>query len=104
MLPVHKQNLCLIIVILLAIAVGYAAFSANITISGTATASGTWDVKFLSASVDTSSHGTANVTGDKNDTLSVNVTLDCEYSGTFIKISLPVRFAKSSAYTQLIPS
>ena len=61
--------------ILLAIAVGYAAFSANITISGTATASGTWDVKFLSASVDTSSHGTANVTGNKNDTLSVDVTL-----------------------------
>ena len=73
----QKRNFLLValIVILLAIAVGYAAFSANITISGTATASGTWDVKFLSASVDTSSHGTANVTGNKNDTLSVSVTL-----------------------------
>lgn len=72
----QKRNFLLValIVILLAIAVGYAAFSANITISGTATASGTWDVKFLSASVDTS-YGTANVTGEKNDTLSVNVTL-----------------------------
>ena len=44
----QKRNYLLValIVILLAIAVGYAAFSANITISGTATASGTWDVKF----------------------------------------------------------
>ena len=73
----QKRNYLLValIVILLAIAVGYAAFSANLTISGTANASGTWDVKFLSASVDTSSHGTANVTGSKNDTLSVDVTL-----------------------------
>ena len=86
----QKRNFLLValIVILLAIAVGYAAFSANITISGTATASGTWDVKFLSASVDTSSHGTANVTGNKNDTLSVDVTLSYPGDGCTVTANI----------------
>ena len=38
-----------LIVLLLAIAIGYAAFSETLTISGTASGSGTWDVKFTDA-------------------------------------------------------
>ena len=38
-----------LIVILIAIAVGYAAFSDTLTISGTATGAGTWSVVFTEA-------------------------------------------------------
>lgn len=48
-----KKNYLIIalIVILLTLAVGYAAFSGTLTISGTATANGTWDIHFANASV-----------------------------------------------------
>ena len=43
-----KKNSAIIvlIVLLLAIAIGYAAFSSTLTINGTATGTGSWDVKF----------------------------------------------------------
>lgn len=69
--------LIVLVVLLLALAIGYAAFSANLTINGTATASGTWDVQFITSTVDTAEHGTATVakTTVDGDTLNVNVTL-----------------------------
>lgn len=74
-----KRNylLVVLVVLLLALAVGYAAFSANLTINGTATASGTWDVRFVDSTVDTATHGTATVakTTAEGDTLNVDVTL-----------------------------
>ncbi len=69
-----KKNYVLIIlvVLLLALAVGYAAFSQLLTLSGTATGTTTWDVKFTDASMNDSNHGTADFT---DDTVTVNATL-----------------------------
>ena len=49
-----------LIVLLLALAVGYAAFSSELTIEGTANALGTWDVKFESVALKDSEGQTAN--------------------------------------------
>ncbi len=49
----------LLVVLLLALAVGYAAFSDTLTITGTANVNGTFDVKFTSASVASSAGCTA---------------------------------------------
>lgn len=70
-----KRNYIVIalIVILLTLAVVYAAFSDALTITGTATGSGTFDVEFVSGTV-SNSKGTATVSEDKN-TLTVNVNL-----------------------------
>ncbi|MGN1301328.1 MAG: hypothetical protein ACI4U9_02215 [Clostridia bacterium] len=68
-----KKNYAIIalVVVLLALAIGYAAFSANLTIDGTATG-GKWDVKFTAAAINEANHGTANFT---DDTVTVNATL-----------------------------
>lgn len=70
-----KKNYAMIalVVILLCLAIGYAAFSANLTINGTATATGTWDVKFVKAEMSDENHGTAVVTTD--DVVTVNAKL-----------------------------
>lgn len=70
-----KRNsvLIILVVLLLALAVGYAAFQQVLTISGTATAAGNWDVKFVETTSITDGHGTATITAD--DTVSVNATL-----------------------------
>lgn len=72
-----KRNSALIVlvVLLLALAVGYAAFQQVLTISGTATAAGNWDVKFVDPTTITEGHGTASITGDAADTVTVNATL-----------------------------
>ena len=57
-----------LIVVLLLSAVGYAAFQANLTITGTATGSATWDVHFTNASDGTLSNN--------NQTLTFTKTLD----------------------------
>lgn len=74
----QKTNYVVIalIVLLLALAIGYAAFSANLVIDGTANANGKWDVKFVSAVVDTEGHQeTAPVISAEGDTLTVDVKL-----------------------------
>ena len=72
-----KKNYVLIalVVILLCIAVGYAAFSANLTINGTANASGTWDVKFVSATINEAGHGNNPTISTDGKTLTVEVNL-----------------------------
>ena len=52
MKKMRKKNYAVVvlIVLLLALAVGYAAFSTTLTINGTARGSITWDVKFTAAS------------------------------------------------------
>jgi len=72
-----KRNnvLIVLVVLLLALAVGYAAFQQVLTISGTASAAGTWDVKFVAPTTITEGHGTASITGDDSDTVTVNATL-----------------------------
>ncbi len=81
-----KKNyfIVMLIVLLLALAVGYAAFSDTLTISGTANASGTFDLQFDSASlvtstgIDTANSGVS-ISADKN-TLTVTVK-DLGYPG-----------------------
>ena len=61
-----------LIVLLLALAVGYAAFTSNLVINGTVAGSGKWDVKFDSVTlVDEnmeadSTHGTVTLSEDKH--------------------------------------
>ena len=70
-----KRNnlLIVLVVLLLALAVGYAAFQQVLTISGTATAAGDWEVKFVEPTQITDGHGTATILAD--DTIDVNATL-----------------------------
>lgn len=77
----NKKNYVAIvlIVLLLALAVGYAAFSSQLKITGTATAkAGTWDVKFTNASATNSivsgtTENSAVVTDAKTVTVTVNL-------------------------------
>ena len=61
-----KKNYLVIVlaIALLSLAVGYAAFSQNLTISGTATGSTNWDVKFTKATMSDVNHGTVSYTDD----------------------------------------
>ena len=75
----------LFLVLILALAIGYAAFSDTLTISGTANANGKFDLEFTTASGLVSAEGvdttltTATVSNDKN-TLNV-VVKDLAYPG-----------------------
>lgn len=66
-----KKNYVVIalVVALLSLSLGYAAFSQNLTINGTATGTANWDVKFTSATMSDASHGSATV--DADDTVTV---------------------------------
>ena len=66
-----KKNYVIIalVVILLCLAIGYAAFTANLTINGTATGTGTWDVKFTSATINETGHGDAPTVTDTTITV-----------------------------------
>ena len=83
-----KRNyvIVVLVVLLLALAVGYAAFSDTLTISGTANAKGTFDMEFTSATIDTATakginttESTATISTDKN-TVTV-VVKDLAYPG-----------------------
>ena len=81
-----KKNLIIsiLIILLLVLSIGYAAFSDILTISGTANAKGTFDLEFqnvevvknVGADIDKT---TATISEDKN-TLTVNV-VDLSYPG-----------------------
>ena len=66
-----------LIVLLLATAIGYAAFSTNLSITGSATANMSWDIHFANATCDDSDQtktlATASI-GQTGETLSVAVT------------------------------
>lgn len=88
-----KYLIILLIVFLLALAVGYAAFTDTLTISGTANANGTFDVEFQNASVDSTVgcnavETTAKISADK-DTLNV-VVKDLAYPGAGAQISVDI--------------
>ena len=78
-----------LVVVLLALAVGYAAFAQQLTITGTAKASGKWDVKFTSAEITNSivedtTANTANVNAD-GKSVDVSVNLATPGDGSNIK-------------------
>ena len=89
-----KQNIAIIGVIafVLAVAVGYALFSQTLTINGTATAKGSFDVQFATATIQKevgSTGATATISEDKA-TLTVNVP-KLEYPGAYVEIPVTVK-------------
>lgn len=68
-----RSVLIVLVVLLLALAVGYAAFQQVLNITGTAKAAGNFEVKFVDPTTITTGHGTAKITAD--DTVTVEATL-----------------------------
>lgn len=70
-----KKNYLIValIVILLALAVGYAAFTQQLQIIGTATAKGSWDIHFTEESIDVEDAENTVALGDGDHSLTVNV-------------------------------
>lgn len=68
-----KSVLIVLVILLLALAVGYAAFQQVLNITGTAKAAGNFEVKFVDPTTITTGHGTATKTAD--DTVTVEATL-----------------------------
>lgn len=92
-----KQNIAIIGVVafVLAVAVGYALFSETITINGTATAKGDFDVEFTTVGEITKVGYTkvgeqeiAVISGDKN-TLTVTVN-KLDYPGAYVEIPVTI--------------
>lgn len=95
-----KRNyvIVVLVVLLLALAVGYAAFSDTLTISGTANAKGTFDMQFTSATIDTATakginttESTATISEDKN-TVTV-VVKDLAYPGAGTNVTVVAKNA-----------
>ncbi len=93
-----KQNIAIIgvIVFVLALAIGYALFSETLTISGTATASGDFDVEFTSIGEVTSSGYTKQAdsadiavieSGNNKLTITVN---KLDYPGAYVEIPVTI--------------
>ena len=92
-----KKNgaIIVLIVLLLALAVGYAAFSSTLTINGTATGTGSWDVKFTDAGLykadgttpADSKYGSATIgkTTVDGDTITATVNLAYPGDGVLLK-------------------
>ena len=81
-----------LVVLLVAMAVGYAAFSGSISISGTANASGKWDVKFTNADITDSivtgtTENTATVQGE-GESIDVSVNLATPGDGATITATI----------------
>ena len=87
-----------LVVLLLAMAIGYAAFTTNLIITGTATANGDWDVHFLSATpknVTATSPITTSQGGTTNDT--VTVTCDLKKPGDTATFDIVIENSSSVA-------
>lgn len=95
-----KQNIIIIGVVafVLAVAIGYALFSETLTINGTATAKGQFDVEFTSIGDVTSAgytkqttdpdHEIAKISDDKN-TLTITVN-KLDYPGAYVEIPVTI--------------
>lgn len=81
-----KKNYLIIalVVILLCLAIGYAAFTANLTINGTATGKTTWSVKFTDASI-TAGHGDVTLGDDE-----VVVNAELAYPGDGCEVTVNI--------------
>lgn len=88
-----KQSVAIIAVValVLAVAVGYALFSETLTINGTATAQGTFDMEFTTATVsnEVGSTGTTAVIADDKNSLTITVP-KLEYPGAYAEIAVTV--------------
>lgn len=95
-----KRNyvIVVLVILLLALAVGYAAFSDELNIAGTANAKGTFDMEFSSATIDTTTAKGIDTTGssatisqDKN-TVTV-VVKDLAYPGAGTNVTVVAKNA-----------
>ena len=93
-----KQNIAIISVValILAVAVGYALFSEKLTINGTATAKGDFDVEFTSVGTPTCSGfsgtceaATLGTISDDKNTLTIAVN-KLQYPGAYVEIPVTV--------------
>lgn len=88
-----KYLIILLIVFILALAIGYAAFTDVLQISGTANANGTFDLEFQNASIASTigcdDVGTTVEISEDKDTLTVNVQ-DLAYPGAGAQISFDI--------------
>ena len=88
-----KYLIVLLIVFILALAIGYAAFSDTLTISGTANANGTFDLQFANptvvSAIGCNKDATTAVLSEENDKLTVNVT-DLAYPGAGAQFSVEI--------------
>lgn len=93
-----KTNvLAILIVLLLVLAVAYAAFNQTLIISGTATAQGSWDIHFENASITPAAatkSGNTVVIGKVSDASKVNdkltVTAQLDYPGDKATVSVDI--------------
>jgi len=91
-----KYVILLLIVLLLGLAVGYAAFSDVLTITGTANAKGTFDVKFTAYSLDENEsagidfRNTTITPSNDDDTLTI-VVKDLAYPGATAKFNTTIK-------------
>jgi len=88
-----KLIITMLVVLLLALAIGYAAFSDILTISGTANAKGTFDLEFQNAeivkNVGADIEKTTVVISEDKNTLTVNVA-DLSYPGSGVEFSVDI--------------
>ena len=98
-----KQNIAIIgvVALVLAIAVGYALFSETITINGTATAKGNFDMDITAAevSVEKGSTGATAIIADDQNSLEITVPR-LEYPGAYVEI--PVTVTNNGSITALL--
>lgn len=68
-----------LIVLLLALAIGYAAYSQRLTVEGRADASGNFEVAFTGGSIHTPDHGSVSI--NPNDSSKMSVSVKLSYPG-----------------------
>lgn len=94
-----KRNYLIValIIVLMSLAIGYAAFSDTLTISGTTNAKGTFDMIFQSASMDTANaqgidkvNSSASIDPTNPNVVNVNVK-DLEYPGAGVDVTVVIK-------------
>lgn len=77
-----------LIIVLVAIGVGYASFSGMLRISGTASANGNFEVVFTNGVVSTSNHGSAVVNQADNTKMTTNIKLSYPGDGCYVTATI----------------
>lgn len=93
-----KTNvLAILIVLLLVLAVAYAAFNQTLTISGTATAQGSWDIHFENASITTKDGNSAVIGKTEGATVNDKLTVVAKLSHPGDKATVSVDIANDGS-------
>ena len=92
-----SHAIIVLIVLLLALAIGYAAFSSTLTINGTASGTSDWEVVFESATLRDAEgavdreHGTASVTTTTNTNDTITAQIELAYPGDGVILEAVVK-------------